>query len=307
MGSGRMSSFAGLRCGVGTSFVEFNGHGFWTRDPLVEALLGGIVVELEDLALEHGWLPVALDHWALQATAGFQGCISPKLDWLLAEPDRAAIVVAASRRYAVRIEGDAVHEVSSEAFERRAARVLGKPWEEPPGALGALLRRVHEAFQALVEGRLTAPPESALFVWETSYYLNKPPELEARRWTLAADRSDPEDDAALDELGGALPEAWRPSMLRAEGPALAKIDVQWSGAPWTVVVSRRGRLVTASSPTLPTWALLRESGLVRALSNLSSQGFRWVPSDLLREPYDGVDPSLREAGISWAQRLFGQL
>src|SRR3977135_974027 len=68
---------------LGTSFIEFNGKGFWTRDAYLEVWLGALVQEIDHLPSLSEWLTLLRQEWHLQATAGFSGCICPDLDRLV--------------------------------------------------------------------------------------------------------------------------------------------------------------------------------------------------------------------------------
>jgi hypothetical protein len=95
-GSGAPLSYC---VGVGTSFTEYRGSGFWTRDAALEAVLALLVVELEPVASDDEALESVLDAWTVQAVAGFIGCVSPGLDeHLTARPSLAAAVTAALKR-----------------------------------------------------------------------------------------------------------------------------------------------------------------------------------------------------------------
>jgi len=77
---------------VGTSYVDYRGRGFWTRDAALETLLGLLIAELEPLSGGDQELGAVLDRWSLQATAGFnaeiisaEGGVSPQCDILIVD------------------------------------------------------------------------------------------------------------------------------------------------------------------------------------------------------------------------------
>ena len=80
---------------MGTSFVEYRGSGFWTRDAALETVLGLLVAELQPLCHGEDSLSSVLDHWTMQATAGFTGCVSADLDSNLADPGLRSHATAA--------------------------------------------------------------------------------------------------------------------------------------------------------------------------------------------------------------------
>jgi hypothetical protein len=48
---------------MGTSFTEYRGRGFWTRDAALETVLALLVLELEPLARQDPDLDPILDMW----------------------------------------------------------------------------------------------------------------------------------------------------------------------------------------------------------------------------------------------------
>jgi hypothetical protein len=79
---------------VGTSFTEYRGSGFWTRDAALETVLALLVVELESAAGDDEALEPVLDAWTVQAVAGFIGCMSPDLDEHLKNASGASLMLA---------------------------------------------------------------------------------------------------------------------------------------------------------------------------------------------------------------------
>jgi hypothetical protein len=83
---------------VGTSYVDYRGRGFWTRDAALQTVLGLLVAELEPLSRGDHVISSVLDRWSLQATAGFNGCVCAELDANLTEPTLPSVVAAGLRR-----------------------------------------------------------------------------------------------------------------------------------------------------------------------------------------------------------------
>jgi hypothetical protein len=215
---------------MGTSFTEFKGHGFWTRDAALECFLGHLVVELDAQTSSHAWLDPVLDDWTVQAAAGLIGTLSPRLDWHLYLPDRVARVLES----AIRVRDahpkpkDELAPVGSE-FDARANRVLaGSAWTRPE-ALETTLRAVSDAFCNLLDGSLVAPLESHLFVSApTSWYVAEPPELVVRRWLVQADSGVQSRPAVperfLDALEKSAPH-WRIGVTRPEPPTIVQANL----------------------------------------------------------------------------------
>jgi hypothetical protein len=74
---------------MGTSFTDFNGKGFWTRDPLLEVWLGALVQEIDHLSSLSEWLTLVRQEWHLQAVVGFGGYVSPDLErWVTTDEEK---------------------------------------------------------------------------------------------------------------------------------------------------------------------------------------------------------------------------
>jgi hypothetical protein len=149
---------------VGTSFVEYRGCGFWTRDAALETVLGLVVCELEPVSEADGPLSAVLDGWTLQATAGFTGCVSPDLDANLADPRMRSLVVAGLRRILDGLPAEGLVQAVGIGFTARAQRVTeGGPWRYP-SASATWVTEVGTAMPDLVEGELPATPAGRWFV-----------------------------------------------------------------------------------------------------------------------------------------------
>lgn len=81
---------------MGTSFVSFQNHGFWTRDASLELWLRLLAAEVERLEEAPGWLRTAAEDWKTQATAGMTGCVAANLDECASTPDRIVLLLALS-------------------------------------------------------------------------------------------------------------------------------------------------------------------------------------------------------------------
>jgi hypothetical protein len=149
---------------VGTSFVDYRGCGFWTRDAALETVLGLLVTELQPLAEGNDALGAVLDSWALQATAGFTGCVSPDLDQNLADPGVRSLVTAGLRRVLAGLPADGLVSAADPGFIERAGRVTeGGPWR-CPSALATWATEVGKAVLDLIDGELPATPGDLWFI-----------------------------------------------------------------------------------------------------------------------------------------------
>jgi hypothetical protein len=150
---------------VGTSFTEYRGLGFWTRDAALETVLALLVLELEPLARHDPGLDPVLDMWTLQSVAGFGGCVSACLDeHLTSQPGLAGLVTAALRRTRARLPAAGLIEVTSPDLARRAERVCeGHTWYVP-AALATWTGHVADTLHDLVAGHLPPPSGGFWFV-----------------------------------------------------------------------------------------------------------------------------------------------
>ncbi|MFI6285028.1 hypothetical protein ACIBCM_09760 [Streptomyces sp. NPDC051018] len=91
---------------MGSSYMEYRGCGFWSRDFQAEVWLYLLSREAAQAAGRPAWLDAARGDWEIQATTGFMGCVSPCLDEHLgAHPDRVATVAALSELVRQRLTG----------------------------------------------------------------------------------------------------------------------------------------------------------------------------------------------------------
>lgn len=150
---------------MGTSFTEYRGCGFWTRDAALETVLALLVLELEPLARQNPDLDPILDTWTIQSVAGFGGCVSAGLDeHLTSQPGLAGLVTAALLRIRDRLPPGGSIEVTSPDLARRADRVCaGHSWSTP-GALVTWTGNVADAMHDLVARRLPRTPGDFWFV-----------------------------------------------------------------------------------------------------------------------------------------------
>jgi hypothetical protein len=149
---------------VGTSFVEYNGRGFWTRDAALETVLGLLVEQLHPLAGSHEQLGPVLDYWALQAAAGFNGCVSPALDEKLASPELRSMVTVALGDILAGLPPGGLVESGGPGFRQRAGQACaGAAWR-CPCALAEWVREVALAATDLLENDLPAAVAGRWFV-----------------------------------------------------------------------------------------------------------------------------------------------
>ncbi|MFI0854575.1 hypothetical protein ACH4TX_24715 [Streptomyces sp. NPDC021098] len=89
---------------MGSSNMDYRGSGFWVRDAQAEVWLYLLAQEAKTIAAPAEWLVAAREHWELQATLGFTGCVSPCLDdHLGTHPDRVSLTIDLSERVMQRL------------------------------------------------------------------------------------------------------------------------------------------------------------------------------------------------------------
>ena len=82
---------------MGTSFVEYKGFGFWTRDNFLECWLYSLLNEMQKLPTKEQWQDSLMEHWRIQASID-GGCMSIGLDEFLADTKKRDFVLSVSRK-----------------------------------------------------------------------------------------------------------------------------------------------------------------------------------------------------------------
>jgi hypothetical protein len=91
---------------VGSSFTEFKGYGFWSRDHFLEEWLRELAAECRKHAPSLPWLEVACEHWELQAIGIFNGWVHANLDEFLTDAERVSLITSISERVRDRFPSD---------------------------------------------------------------------------------------------------------------------------------------------------------------------------------------------------------
>ncbi|MBC8101546.1 MAG: hypothetical protein H7Z41_03030 [Cytophagales bacterium] len=142
---------------MGSSFVSYQSKGYWSRDALLEGWLRFLADKVKVLPAADPWLQQMGEHWYLQSSVGFIGCVNPGLDDYLTDQDRLETVVALSR--------SVIEDL------RRGELILTKEWlnAKSSGTGSSFLRDVPAAlyvkeglaFIALLRGRITTTSRTA--------------------------------------------------------------------------------------------------------------------------------------------------
>jgi hypothetical protein len=91
---------------MGSSFTEFKGYGFWSRDHFLEEWLRELAAECRKQAPAQPWLVAACGHWELQATGIFNGWVHANLDEFLTDSERVYLITSMSERVRDRFPPD---------------------------------------------------------------------------------------------------------------------------------------------------------------------------------------------------------
>jgi len=90
---------------VGSSFIEYRGTGFWSRDASIELWLYLLAQEVRQLDSPPEWLRAAAEDWHLQATVGMGGCVSAGLDEHAPTPEHVALILQLAERALAGLRG----------------------------------------------------------------------------------------------------------------------------------------------------------------------------------------------------------
>jgi hypothetical protein len=81
---------------MGTSFVEYKGFGFWTRDSFLESWLTTMLDEMRKLPFREPWQESLMEHWRVQAIIN-GGVMSVDLDKFLTDTAREDFLLSLSK------------------------------------------------------------------------------------------------------------------------------------------------------------------------------------------------------------------
>lgn len=82
---------------MGTSFVKYQGFGFWTRDAFLESWLTTVVAEIQKLPVREPWQESLIGYWRVQATID-GGVMSVGLDEFLTDSGRKLFVLSVAKK-----------------------------------------------------------------------------------------------------------------------------------------------------------------------------------------------------------------
>lgn len=79
---------------MGTSYVEFRKHGFWTRDSFLSGWLTALIGEVRASVPKTPWLQPLISHWETQSEID-GGCMALDLDRFLRDDEKRDFILSA--------------------------------------------------------------------------------------------------------------------------------------------------------------------------------------------------------------------
>ena len=147
---------------MGTSFVEFNGNGFWAHDASLEIWLETLVQEIYRWPSPSRWLTLVQGHWHLQAVGGFGGWISPDLDSFITTHEQRHLLIALSeqaRRTLATYDQTVPRDILNELITDEAYGPPGRHFTVDVSSERFLA--VGRAFTQLLKGEITTTPSTS--------------------------------------------------------------------------------------------------------------------------------------------------
>ncbi len=133
---------------MGKSFTEFRGKGFWSKDPLLEAWLRVVSLNLGKDADVPGWQHDLRDKWLLVSDGGMVGCIAPCLDEFITDEERVGVILRSSLGAIQNLR--AFGEYVPATF----LNALGFSWKHTSDLPIQWFDRIAERFSMLLRGEL---------------------------------------------------------------------------------------------------------------------------------------------------------
>jgi hypothetical protein len=78
---------------MGTSYIEYKGYGFWSRDSFTESWLLTLIAEMRKEPMLKRWQQALVDHWLIQSEID-AGCMSLDLDEYLEDTPKQQFMLA---------------------------------------------------------------------------------------------------------------------------------------------------------------------------------------------------------------------
>jgi hypothetical protein len=146
---------------VGSSYTDFKGNGFWARDGQVEVWLYLLVEEINLIKDAPSWLKKLQEEWHIQATVGFNGCVTAGLD--------ESIDTEEKRKYILVLSESALEKLRSQGPELTVKAEYSYGADGPDTICNAVDYRIHEAYAVefinLLNGKVNTNASTSKVVW----------------------------------------------------------------------------------------------------------------------------------------------
>lgn len=146
---------------MGSSYTEFKGNGFWARDGQVEVWLYLLVEQIDLIENAPEWLKALQEEWHIQATVGFNGCVTAGLDQALNTEEKRELIL--------RLSQTVLEKLRSQGPELTVKADYSYGADGPETICDAADSRIHERFGIefikLLEGKVTTNDSTSKIVW----------------------------------------------------------------------------------------------------------------------------------------------
>lgn len=96
---------------MGSSFIEYRGHGFWSSDSFIESLAGEVAKAIERQPKKEDWQANLSAHWKLQSSGAFGGWVHLNLDeFLTGEEHREKLRAVVQAVVSLHASDDPIHQ-----------------------------------------------------------------------------------------------------------------------------------------------------------------------------------------------------
>jgi hypothetical protein len=146
---------------MGSSYTDFRGNGFWARDGQVEVWLYLLVEEITLIENAPSWLKKLQEEWHIQATVGFNGCVTAGLD--------ESIDTEEKRKCIISICKSVLEKVRNQGPELTVKAEYSYGAGGPDIICNGADYRIHEAygieFINLLEGKVITNASTSQIIW----------------------------------------------------------------------------------------------------------------------------------------------
>jgi hypothetical protein len=140
---------------MGSSYTEYRGAGFWSRDQVLQYWLSCVARQLNEFGSKDSFLAKIAEEFVRESQLGGSGCVSPSLDELLADPERIAQVAPFLDKALERLSLYGQF-IPKEELNLNEISSLSDWWKDDSVHTESV-RKVGRAFIDLLNGRLQPP------------------------------------------------------------------------------------------------------------------------------------------------------